>query len=376
MDLPQIDDYRQLFLDDVPLLDVRAPIEFAEGAFQNAVNLPLLDDDERHAVGIEYKDAGPDAAVALGHRLVRDEIRDARVRSWREFALAHPEAVLYCFRGGMRSQISQTWLHRDAGILLPRVRGGYKALRRFLLDELEVAANTIQPIVLGGRTGVGKTLLLERLPGALDLERLAWHRGSAFGRHATPQPTQVDFENALAVALLKHRARGNGPLLVEDESRNIGARHLPTTLYDTLKQAPLLVLETGLEERVDITLNAYVEDSLAEHRRLYGHFEGFERWSAQLLDSLDRIRKRLGGVQHRELRRSMEGAIAHQRQTEETDQHRGWIAALLTGYYDPMYDYQLASNAHRVRLSGDAATLYAYLIETLGGAADPPSTPS
>ena len=105
----------------------------------------------------------------------------------------------------MRSQISQQWLNDEAGILYPRVRGGYKAMRRFLLDELDVSANEIKPLVIGGKTGVGKTLFLQRFQQAIDLEAMAWHRGSAFGRHATPQPTQIDFENTLSIALIKHR---------------------------------------------------------------------------------------------------------------------------------------------------------------------------
>ncbi|MFM1892023.1 MAG: tRNA 2-selenouridine synthase [Pseudomonadota bacterium] len=341
MDLPQTADYRRLFLEDTPLLDVRAPVEFADGAFPAASNLPLVDDAERHAIGIAYKEAGQDSAVALGHRLVDGAVRAARIAAWQEYARRHPNAVLYCFRGGMRSLISQQWL-AEAGIRMPRVKGGYKALRRFLLEELVTAAREVRPIVVGGRTGVGKTRLLEQIPGALDLERLAWHRGSAFGRHATPQPTQIAFENALAIALLKHRAAGNPPLVTEDESKHIGARHLPPELYDTLKAAPLLVLEASLEERVENTLSAYIEDSLAEHRALFGRTEGFDHWSEQLLASLDRIRKRLGGARHQELRRLMESAIAQQRRTEDAGLHRGWIAALLAEYYDPMYDYQLA----------------------------------
>ncbi len=361
MDLPQTDDYRRLFLDDVPLLDVRAPVEFAEGAFPTAVNLPLIDDAERHAIGTEHKTVGPDAALALGHQLVQGGVRAARIAAWRDFAASHPGAVLYCFRGGMRSKLSQQWLQQDAGILLPRVNGGYKALRRFLIAELNAAAGNVRPLVIGGRTGVGKTRLLQQVPGALDLEHLAWHRGSAFGRHVTPQPTQVAFENALAIALLKHRARGNPPLVVEDESRNIGARHLPPALYETLKAAPLLVLEASLEERVEITLGAYIEAALAEYQAQLGADAGFRQWSTQLLESLDRIRKRLGGTRHQALRQAMEQALAQQRRTGATALHRDWIATLLSEYYDPMYDFQLAGNRHRMVMAGEAPAVLAEL---------------
>ena len=62
---PLTSDYLDLFLRDVPLLDVRAPVEFAQGAFPNADNLPLLTDTERHEVGLRYNDEGQPAAIEL-----------------------------------------------------------------------------------------------------------------------------------------------------------------------------------------------------------------------------------------------------------------------------------------------------------------------
>lgn len=362
MDLPVIDDFRHLFLNDTPLMDVRAPIEFSEGAFPNAENHPLMLDQERHEVGLCYKEDGQDAAVELGHKLVSGDTKKARVGAWRRFAEQHPGGVLYCFRGGMRSEISQRWLHEETGLLYPRIKGGYKALRHFLMEELEQAAREIKPIVIGGRTGVGKTLLLQQLDNSLDLERLAWHRGSAFGLHATPQPSQIDFENALSIALLKHRAKGNPALIIEDESRNIGSRNIPNFLFDTFKKAPLLLLEETVETRVDITLQEYVVEALGEYQALYGQEKGFLNWSEYLVNSLDKIRKRLGGARHQELRTFMLNAIAQQSSTNDTSAHRDWIAALLIEYYDPMYDYQIKKHASRVAFKGDKNAIKDYLL--------------
>ena len=361
MELPVVHDYRRLFLEDVPLLDVRAPVEFAQGAFPLAENAPLIDDAERHEIGIRYKELGQDAAVDLGHELVKGETRSARIAAWRRFAERHPQGVLYCFRGGQRSRISQEWRCEAPGIRFPRVKGGYKALRRFLIDELEKAADSVRPVRLGGRTGTGKTMLLRRLPGALDLEGLAWHRGSAFGRHATPQPTQVDFENRLAIALLKHRAEDSGPLVIEDEGRAIGSVHLPHRLYETFRQSPLVILAAPLGERIANTHREYVGEALAEYRAVFGTDEGFDRWAGYLLDSLDRIRKRLGGARHGELRSVMETAIARHRDRDDTAAHRAWIERLLVDYYDPMYDYQIRANAGRVVFEGDAGAVAGYL---------------
>ena len=63
---PDTSDYLSLFLNDVPLMDVRAPIEFSKGSFPNAINAPLMNDEERHRVGICYKEKGQDKAIELG----------------------------------------------------------------------------------------------------------------------------------------------------------------------------------------------------------------------------------------------------------------------------------------------------------------------
>lgn len=363
MELPQIEDFRRLFLNDTPLLDVRAPVEFELGAFPHTENHPLIDNAEREEIGIRYKQLGQDAAIEHGHELVQGEKKAARVAEWKAFAEQHPNGVLYCFRGGMRSKISQQWLYEETGILYPRVKGGYKAMRRFLIDELEASAHEINAIVLGGRTGVGKTLLLQQLSPMLDLEKLAWHRGSAFGPHATPQPRQIAFENALSIELIKLRANGNPTFVVEDEHRNVGSCFIPDAIRDKFRDSPLVVLDAPLEERIANTYQEYIHQALAEHVDLYGEEQGFEKWAEYLLGSLDKIKKRLGGVRHAELRKVMEAAIEVQRRTAQTEQHRAWIGELLSGYYDPMYDYQIQQNKANLALVGDREAVIAYLAE-------------
>lgn len=363
-ELEQIDDLRDLFLREVPLLDVRAPVEFAEGAFPGAENHPLINDEERHHIGMVYQELGQDEAVALGEALVSGERKAQRIARWRAFLQRHPDAVLYCFRGGMRSQISQRWLRDEAGIACPRVRGGYKAMRRFLLDELERNSALCHPVVIGGRTGVGKTRLLARCTAHIDLEGLAHHRGSAFGHHPQPQPAQIDFENALSIALLKRVDAGNLPFVVEDESRNIGSRHIPEAFFGRMETAPLVLLEASEAERIEITLQEYVIDSLAEFQSLSGEHEGFRQWADDLRGSLDRIRRRLGGDRHAVVRRKLEDAITRQAASGSLDGHRDWIAYLLRDYYDGMYEYQLRKKDARIVFSGTREAVLDYLDET------------
>ena len=162
-ELPEINDFRSLFLRHSPLLDVRAPIEYQAGAFPDTTNLPLLTNHERHLIGIRYKNNGQAAAVALGKQLIDGAPKQQRVSEWNNFVQQHPNGVLYCFRGGMRSKISQQWIFEETDVAYPRVKGGYKALRNFLLDELEKGSQEINPIIIGGRTGAGKTIVLQQI---------------------------------------------------------------------------------------------------------------------------------------------------------------------------------------------------------------------
>jgi len=361
MSFKEIDDLQGLFLNDVPLLDVRAPVEFADGAFPTAENHPLIDDDERHRIGLTYKDEGQDQAIELGEQLVSGELKARRIGQWKDFLQRHPDAVLYCFRGGMRSKTSQRWLFEETGISCPRVRGGYKAMRRFLLDQIEQNSAICRPVVIGGRTGVGKTRLLNRCDAQVDLEGLAHHRGSAFGNHPQPQPGQIDFENSFSIALMKQVSADNRHFAVEDESRNIGSRHIPPAFFARLETAPLVLLEASDEERVDITLQEYVHDSLASFQDAGESEKGFGQWADYLQNSLDRIRRRLGGDRHARVSKMLQDALALHARTGDTQGHRAWIACLLHAYYDGMYEYQLSKKAQRIVFSGTQSEVLDYL---------------
>ena len=349
--LPIRDDHATLLRDATPAIDVRSPGEFARGAVPGAVNLPLLTDVERAQVGTCYKANGREAAVALGHQLVSGSVRRERVARWRTFALAHDDAVLYCARGGLRSAIAQAWLAED-GVSRARVRGGFKALRQTCLAGLE-QVRCRRLLLVGGRTGTGKTQLLRRVPNSIDLERLANHRGSAFGGFPTPQPTPVDFENALAGTLL--RLRQDAPIVLEDEGRTIGRLVIPAPVFDAMRQASIVLLEAPEGERVENILREYV---LAA-----------DRPQERLPAALARIERRLGGARYRQVAAQMAAAFAAGDPAQHPAPHREWIRALLKHYYDPMYDHQLAGKGERVVLRGDAAQVRAYLNRAIGESA-------
>ncbi|MFP4592425.1 MAG: tRNA 2-selenouridine(34) synthase MnmH [bacterium] len=361
-----ISDFQRLFLSDVPLLDVRAPVEFERGAFPGAVNLPLMDDDERHRVGLCYKEQGQDAAIVLGHQLVSGDRKAQRIAAWARFAQAHPDGYLYCFRGGLRSQLVQQWLRDGAGIDYPRVIGGYKAMRTFLIETADAATREGAFLMLGGLTGSGKTDVLADLDAAVDLEGLARHRGSSFGRRATAQPSQVDFENVLSIQFLRQRSAGVRTLVLEDEGRFIGSRDLPLALFERMQTSPLVWLEVPFEERVERVLRDYVQGLSAEFCAVQGPAAGFDAYAARLRDALAGIARRLGSERYASLSGLLEQALARQAENGEVDLHRAWIVELLQHYYDPMYDYQRDKRESRVVFRGNRDAVTAYLRECTG----------
>jgi tRNA 2-selenouridine synthase len=355
-------DYRDIFLNDRPMMDARAPIEFSKGSFPGVVNLPLMNDHERQRIGTCYKQHGQQAAIELGHQLVSGDVKAERIQAWAEFARAHPDGLLYCFRGGLRSQIVQQWLKNEAGIDYPRVGGGYKAMRTFLLETVDQAVTQCDFVLLGGMTGTGKTEVLTQLSNGLDLEGYANHRGSSFGKRATGQPSNIDFENRLAVDVLKKRARGLEQFVLEDESRAVGSCALPLPLYQGMQRFPMVWLEDSLQGRVERILRDYVVDLCAEFIAVHGD-EGFALFSERLLESLNNVQKRLGGERHQRMLILMEQALLEQGRSGAVDLHRGWIEGLLVEYYDPMYAFQREKKGARIEFAGEQRAVLEYLRE-------------
>jgi tRNA 2-selenouridine synthase len=349
-------DYQQIFLRDVPLLDVRAPVEFAKGAFPGSINLPLLDDDQRAVIGACYKESGQDAAIALGWSLLTPTLKQARQQQWRDFIEANPGGYLYCFRGGLRSQITQQ-LIVETGCVYPRIVGGYKAMRQYLLDTLAALSASTSYLVISGRTCSGKTRILNNLSNGLDLEGLARHRGSAFGRLQCEQPSQIDFENALAICLLKHNYLSGAPLFVEDEGKLIGRCALPNTLRQTLRTSPRVIVHMPLRERIQIALQDYIIDNLRTFQNQFGEERGVTVFGEQILSDLCRIKKRLGGERFSAIRSLLHDAVDYLHQRHSVQGFVPAIHALLVDYYDPMYDYQRQQGSSAIAFEGSCAAV-------------------
>lgn len=358
--LPCIEDYAALFLQQRPLIDLRAPIEFAEGAFPRAINLPLMSDEERAAVGTCYKQQGQQAAIALGHQLVSGENREQRLQAWLTQIRQHPDSVLYCFRGGLRSQTVQQWL-AERGCVVPRVTGGYKALRQFLIATL-TRISTRDPLwLVTGMTGCGKTDLLAQLPAAVDLEGHAHHRGSSFGALPEGQPCNINFENNLAIELLQREQTGQTHLILEDESRMIGRCTLPLPLYTRMEQAPLILLHAPLAERINRIRAEYVTGLLVRFSQQMTTDAAAEALGRFLQTSLGKLERRLGTERCHHLQGALAEALQAQFQHGDVSGHDIWIERLLVDYYDPIYLRHLRDRAAKIVFEGDASACREYL---------------
>ncbi|MDB4165075.1 tRNA 2-selenouridine(34) synthase MnmH [Gammaproteobacteria bacterium] len=352
------DRFTELLLNSTPLIDVRAECEYHDGHIPHSVNLPLLNDGERAEVGTCYKRKGQEAAITLGTELVSGDTKKERMSAWIRFIADNPTAVVLCFRGGLRSQTVQKWL-AESGLQRPLISGGYKALRRHLLRTTIRVASEKKIIIVAGKTGTGKTHLINNLTHSVDLEGLANHRGSAFGRRVSAQPAQSVFENLLALDLLGQEREGGATLFLEDESRAIGSISLPLELHRAMSVAPIVRVEESLDFRVETILNDYIVSNLTDFR-LLDPVQGDFLFSESLLASLDRIKKRLGGERHSALRDIMSAALTS---NNDHDQHRAWIRGLLVDYYDPMYEYQMTKKARRVVFKGDSDTFLEWASE-------------
>jgi len=308
-----------------------------------------------------YKKEGNSAAIKLGYSLVNEDIKNERVQKWIDFIKLHPDAMLYCFRGGQRSKLSQEFI-KERGKDIVRLKGGYKAFRNYLMSAIDDSIQHFKPLVLGGRTGSGKTILLKQIKNSVDLEGLANHRGSSFGRKTSPQPTQINFENNLAYDLIQKLEKNYNNLIFEDEGKFVGSVYIPKTFASYLSNAPLLILETPLQERIEITFDEYIVSSQESYKNLFTD-SYLQRWKEDVESALKRISRRLGGQKYKILSEIFSNAITKQIDTNSQEQYKEFIKYLLVEYYDPMYDYQIKKNSSRIVYSGSANAIMDYFIQ-------------
>ena len=259
-----VDQFEYLLIAGTPFLDVRAEVEFSKGSFPPSTNIPILRDEERQLVGTCYKKKGRETAVELAHSLITGATRDQRIGAWCEFTKKNPNAHIYCWRGGMRSNYAREWIS-EAGIDIPLIDGGFKALRKVIINQITDVAGSVPIVRIGGKTGTAKTVLVNAVEFSTDLEGHANHRGSSFGRRVSGVPTQIDFENALGIDLLcKRQSFPERTLVVEDEGHRIGSNIIPKDFYDKMQAADVAMIEMPMEFRVRRIAQEYVIEMTKE----------------------------------------------------------------------------------------------------------------
>lgn len=249
------------------LIDVRSPSEFAEDHIPGAINLPVLDDNERAEVGTIYVQKSPFLARKIGAaKVFRNAARHIETNLLERDGGWRP--LVYCWRGGQRSG-SFCWMLEQIGWRADTMRGGYRSYRRLVNDMLYSQQCPFRLILIDGNTGTAKTEVLRRLSDRgyqiLDLEGLAKHRGSLLGGLSETQPSQKAFESGVAAALAGMTA--DRPVLVEAESSRIGARNIPPSLWKAMTTAMRIEITADLEARADYLVDTY-SDILADEPRL------------------------------------------------------------------------------------------------------------
>ncbi len=288
------------------VVDLRTPSEYANGHMPGSINVPLFTDEQRAKVGTLYKQAGKEIAFQHGLKFVGPRLADMTKRV-RNLAKGRP-LVFYCWRGGMRSE-SVCWLMHLGGMNVSRIKGGYKAYRRYIRHSFTEPANMV---ILGGYTGTGKTDVLLELERQgvqiVDLEGVANHKGSVFGHiNEAPQPTSEQYENNL-FEVWQHINKKE-VVVIENESAAVGSVSVPEPLYKQMRKAPVVAISIPQTKRIERLVAEYcVDDTQA------------------LIDAVQRIARKLGGAK----KKQVEDYLRQNRFAKACE--------LLLEYYDKYYE--------------------------------------
>ena len=325
MILTSLADLQGLTVDTI--IDVRAPTEYANDHLPGAINLPVLSDVQRAEVGTIYTKCGPFNARKIGGAFVAHNTAAilqgplaGKDGAW--------QPLVYCWRGGQRSGAFATILDQ-VGWRVHLLKGGYRSYRREIVKTLYEAPLPHRLMLIGGSTGTAKTALLHQLAakGAqiLDIEGIAAHRGSLFGKISISQPAQKMFESSIAAklnALDPHKIT-----FVEDESSKIGERLIPPSLWALMVNAPRIEITAALEARSRFLCQTYAD--LTQDKSV-------------LSDLLDKLRPYHAAEQ-----------IALWHTQAQTGDWQILAAGLIAGHYDPRYAKSAAIRnqpVHRVKL--------------------------
>ena len=254
MQIPSITFCDSRSITDKVYVDVRAPVEYTNDHIPDAVNYPLLDDEQREYIGTLYHTRGRDEALMEGIEIVSPKLKPM-VSFFSLLSQSSSTIIVYCFRGGMRSESVVSFLN-SIGFNLFKLEGGYKAYRQFIRNYLTNYCFTIPVVTVYGLAGSGKTHILHHNPYSLDLEGCAGNRSSLFGSLGMPDHSQKYFESRIVHILDTINVWPY--CLLEGESRKIGNCHIPPIIMDAMQKGIALWLNTPIDVRIQHIYQEYM----------------------------------------------------------------------------------------------------------------------
>jgi tRNA 2-selenouridine synthase len=308
-------------LDNAIFIDTRSPAEYEDDHIIGAVSLPILDDQERHEVGLMYKQISQELAIEKGLKFYSNKIPNIV-----KIIQPHKDKtiVVYCARGGMRSGIIASLLE-SIGMKVYQVEGGYKLFRNYLLEQLNNFKIKPKVYVVHGLTCTGKTDLLKKFDDFIDLEGLAQHRGSLYGAIGLKPHSQKKFENLLLARL--RELNGKDYVLVEGESRRIGNCIMPECLWKAMDSGENIMITRTVPLRCSAMVKEYfLNPKIAE----------------EIKEISKKLRRTISNKNKEEMIRLM-----------EDKEYEKAAEILLTKYYDPLYEHTLNKMKFSLTINND-----------------------
>ena len=261
------------------ILDVRSEKEFENSALPFSVNFPILTNDERHEVGLLYKQVSKNVAINYAYYLAKQKEKEylEKINNLGD----KKNIIVYCWRGGGRSKyVTNLFLENNYNVL--QLEGGQQKFRKEIYNTLYTGK--INAISLSGLTGCGKSEILEfinlnftKIP-ILHIEECAGHASSVFGEirfklmKKNKAKNQQDFETNLFLNIIKYQNNDETyPIyLTEKESKRIGNLNLPPTINNALNEEKHILITSSLNNRLMRLKNDYLqtEDSCKQIQRL------------------------------------------------------------------------------------------------------------
>ena len=294
--------------EQVIFIDTRSQKEFAIDHLPNAINLPILDNEERAVVGTIYKQESQEKAIQKGI-----EFFSKKLPKFTKEMSKHKDKkiVVYCWRGGMRSKTVVS-LFSSLGYDIRQLEGGYKAYREYVREKLYNYKLKPKLIVLSGLTCTGKTQLLQQFDNSIDLEGLAQHRGSLYGAIGLQPRSQKMFENLLLQKL--DELNNNRFVFVEGEGRRVGDLMIPESVWKAMKAGIQVKITRSLDNRAKEAVVEYdVEKNVEEIKKVTASL-----WKVISKKNKEEVIKLL-----------------------DEKKYNGAVKILLEFYYDPLYENTL-----------------------------------